>query len=561
MVPSDLMMLEADPPKSRSDPGFYGREYSFKGDAVVENEKIMAVFLSAKQRVVFYVKAPSLGANESSGAEPKAFKVFELARQVGATPSERGNLDILRNAEDELVLRFSFGASPEISAVLGFGKTEIIDVKPQAGMKGVRVSGAFEWGIVPSFIGDDLVFDAAHTNSANTIYLPAENLFVGLLKGEAAELVMTWPKGSQKIRLGLGEGQEGRRSIDFIDFDNAGQSYYLGVLCAPGIWHREPLTPAFLEKDMPIEWKRPFPARWKTQLYEEKLKTTFAFRNSQGEIWRGVPGSYNYPVWFDGDQGIYRLSKKVPPKGESLVYCLEGQGTPASILTPADVLKATLGRPAAEVILDAEGRKLRTHHRRGGEGVHRACTCGCTEAIQAVFEAGEETARKDEIKSDLEDMMYFVHRHVDRINEYRRFSDELLKTLESKKASAPELSEYLQKLIEILNQIPQEYSVQQENMKSFAYADDLVKRTLALTDKQDPNNVKAYMELLKEWRAMGGAQDYVLARCHIIVRSFAQEAGYGCIDKPRAVALAEELRARARQCLRNPDGYEIWADY
>ena len=60
---------------------------------------------------------------------------------------------------------------------------------------------------------------------------------------------------------------------------------------------------------------------------------------------------------------------------------------------------------------------------------------------------------------------------------------------------------------------------------------------------------------------MGGAQDYVLARCHIIVRSFAQQAGYGCMDNLQAVALAEELRRRARQCLRNPDGYEIWADY
>jgi hypothetical protein len=450
MVPSDLMMLEADPPKSRSDPGFYGREYLFKGDAVVENEKIMAVFLSTKGRVVFYAKPPSLGANQpTAAAESRASKVLELTPQAQSTPSGRGNIEVLRNAEDEMILRFSFGGSPEISAVLGFGKTEIIDVKPGAGMKGARVSGAFEWGIVPSFIGDDLVFGAAHTNSANTLYLPAENLFVGLLKGEAAELVMTWPKGSQKIRLGLGEGQEGRRSIDFIDFDNADQSFYLAVLCAPGVWHREPLTPAFLEKDLPIGWKRPFPARWKTQLFEEKLKTTFAFRNSQGEIWRGVPGSYNYPVWFDGDQAIYRLSKKVPPKGESLIYCLEGQGTPASILTPADVLKATLGRSVAEAILDAEGRKLRTHHRRGGEGVHRACTCGCTEAIQAVFEAGEETTRKDEIKGDLEDMMYFVHGMWTGLTSTGGFPMSCSKHSRQKKPPAPELSEYLQKLTEI----------------------------------------------------------------------------------------------------------------
>jgi hypothetical protein len=255
------------------------------------------------------------------------------------------------------------------------------------------------------------------------------------------------------------------------------------------------------------------------------------------------------------------LSKKVQPKGESLIYCVEGQGTPAAILTPVDVFKTTLGRPFTDSILDAEGRKLRTHHRRGGEGVHRACTCGCTEAIQALFEAGQEVARKEDIKSDLEDMMYFVHRHVDRIDEYRHFADGLLKDLQAKQTSGSDLSEYIERLQTILKQIPQEYEVQKENMKSFSYADDLVKRTLALTDQHGPDNLKAYMELLKEWRAMGGAQDYVLARCHNIIRNFAQEAGYGCTDKPQAVALAEELRTRARQCLRNPDGYEIWADY
>jgi hypothetical protein len=558
-----LLLLEADPPKARSDPGYYGREYSFKGDAVVENEKLIAVFLSAKGRIVLYAKGQSALTNGLAPATPAAAdRILELAStQVLSKSSGPRSVDILRNAEDELILRFYFGRSPEVSAVLGFGKTEIIDVKPSAEMKEARITGAFEYGVVPSFIGDDLVFGSVETNSLNALCLPSENMFLGLVKGESAEVVMTWPKGNQQLRLGLGDVQAGQRSFDFVDFDNAGQSFYLAVLSASGIWHRETLTASYLETDVPSSWKKPFPARWKTQLYEEGLKTTFAFRNGQGEIWRGVPGSYNYPVRFDGEQAVYRLSKKVAPKGESVIYFLEGQGTPASILTPEDVLKETLGRSEADAILDLQGRKLRTHHRRGGDGVHRACTCGCTEAIQAIFEAGEETSRKDDIKGDLEDMVYFVHRHVDRINEYRHFADGLLKDLEAKKKSNPELNGYLDKLEEILQQIPQEYGVQQQNMKSFGYADDLVKRTLALTDKQDPNNVKAYMDLLKEWRAMGGAQDYVLARCHMVVRKFAQEAGYACVDNPRAALVAQELRAQARQCLRNPDGYEIWADY
>src|ERR1043165_6619254 len=39
-VPSELFVFEADPPKAASDPGYYGREYSFGGDAIVENRSL-----------------------------------------------------------------------------------------------------------------------------------------------------------------------------------------------------------------------------------------------------------------------------------------------------------------------------------------------------------------------------------------------------------------------------------------------------------------------------------------------------------------------------------------
>jgi hypothetical protein len=60
---------------------------------------------------------------------------------------------------------------------------------------------------------------------------------------------------------------------------------------------------------------------------------------------------------------------------------------------------------------------------------------------------------------------------------------------------------------------------------------------------------------------MGGAQDYVLAQCHTITRKLCQEAGYVCAVQPKTVELAREVRARCRPVLRNPDGYEIWANY
>jgi hypothetical protein len=563
-VPSELFSLEADPPKAASDPGYYGREYSFKGDAVVENRSLTAVFWSAKGRVVIYSKAD---ATSPSGASPGKSslgrKILEfLPLQAKAQPANISRCEILRNAADEVALEVFFPGkgTADVSAVFSFGKTEIVEIKPAEKMKGISLLSSIDYGVAPSFIGDDLIFDPAAYPSGDALFIPAENLFLGLLKGGDDMLVMTWPKGKQQVKLSLTH-EQGKPLIQSIDFDNDGQSIYLTALGAPGIWHREELKPSYLEKDMAIQWKRPFPAKWKTQLSEAGVKTAFAFRESKGQVWRGVPGSYIYPAWFDGDSAFFHLSKKVPPKGESLIYFLEGNDTPVSISTPVDILKATLGRPMSDALLDVAGRKLRTHHRRGGDGVHRACTCGCTEAIQAVFEAGEECAKKEFITAALDDMIFFVECHVKRIEEYERFAGGMIKFLRAKGDSFPDLKPFLENLEQVAQQIPQECSVQKENMKSPEYMSDLTRQTTALTSKKDSNNLKAYMDLLKAWRAMGGAQDYVVAQCHTITRKLFQEAGYGCVNQPKAVEVAKEIQTRCRQALRNPDGYEIWANY
>jgi hypothetical protein len=562
-VPSELFALEADPPKAASDPGYYGREYSFKGDAVVENHNLAAVFWSAKGRVVLYSKADTNG-GASPGSNGFGEKLWEFVPLQSKTRSGKiTRCEVLRNAADEVLIAvtISVNGAADASVVFAFGKNEIVEIKPAEKMNGISLLSPIEYGMVPGFVGDDLIFSPADYPSNTVLSLPAQNVFVGLLNDEANELVMTWPKGKQQLKLNLADDPQGRRVIESLDLDNDGQSIYLAALSAPGIWHREELKPTYLEKDVALTWKKPFAARWKTQLTEAGVRTTFAFREAKGTVWRGVPGSYNYPVWFDGENTFYHLSKKVPPKGESLIYFLEGQGTPLSISTPVDIMKATLGRQMCEPILDAAGQKLRTHHRRGGDGVHRACTCGCTEAIQAVFEKSLEVAKKNDIKEALSDMNFFVECHVERIEEYRRFATDMIQFLRAKQTAAPELKPFLESLEQIVQQIPQEYDVQKENMKSPDHASELTRQTLALTASKSTNNLPAYMDLLKAWRAMGGAQDYVVAQCHMITRKLFQEAGYGCANDPKAVPVAQEVRARCQQVLRNPDGYEIWANY
>ena len=417
---------------------------------------------------------------------------------------------------------------------------------------------------MPDFIGDDLIFDPGQYPSTEWLSIPSENMFLGLLEGEDSVLVVTWPYGIEQVGLTLGSGQPGRDTIEsfnYLNYADEGKSLYLAVLSAAGIWHEEQLKPSYLEKDIAIDWKRPFRAKWTTQLLEAGVRTTFAFKESKEKIWRGVTGHYTYPVWFNGDDAFFRLSKKIPPKGRSIIYCLEGKDTPASITVPVDILKRTLGRQACEGILDFPGRVLRTHHRRGKWGIHRACTCGCTEAIEAVFKAGQEIQRKAYVLGALDDMLYFVRQHVKRIDEYRAFAEDMKEYLVAKGKSPFAPKPYLEKVMAIVEQIPREYERNKENMKTLEYAVALARKTRALTQRKAAGNLSACLELGKQWRAMGGAQDNVIGAYHSITRKLAQEAGYGCVAQLGGVEIAEEIRKRCRQCLRNADGYEIWPGY
>jgi hypothetical protein len=468
----------------------------------------------------------------------------------------------LQNTGQDAVLEVTFsGEGKNLSAVIAFDRIGIVDIKPGGNMKGISLISTIEHGILPNFIGDDLIFSPGDYASTDTLCVPSENLFVGLLAGQNDMLAVTWPEGKQQIKLVAGSKQPEPRFFKSIDFDNDGKSLYLSVLSTPGIWHKEELKPTYLEKDVTIDWKRPFRAKWITQLSEGRVQTTYRFRESKDNLWRGVIGHYTWPVWFSADKASYRLSKKIPPKGQSIIYFLERKATPASILTPVDIIKATLGRQTYDTILDLPGRKLRTHHRRGAKGVRRACTCGCTEAIQAVFDAGEEVQKKEYVEGAVDDMVYFVERHTERIGEYQEFAHDMTEFLNRTRRTAGEVKLFLDRMEAIVQEIPQEYRNKEELIMNLEYTDQLALQTKSLTRKKNPGNLQAYNEISKKWRRMGGAQDDLLAECHRITRKLLQQAGYGCTSSPEAVEIAKQIITRCKKCLRNADGYEIWADY
>lgn len=553
VVPSNLLMLEADPSAAVSDPSYYGREYSFKGDAVVENEYVTAVFRSKKGTVAIY---------STTGSSEK--KVEFLPLQLKGKPAKITQCRILQNTGDEASLEVYFSGGQvkdNFSAVLSFGGKRIVEIKPAENMKGISLLSPIEYGVVPAFIGDDIIFSPKEYPSMTTLHIPSDNLFLGLLKGQNNMLIVTWPKGNQRVRLILDSKEQEPRLIESVDFDNDGKSVYLALLDAPGIWHKEELKPSYLEKDIAVDWKRPFPAKWKTQLTEAGVKTTYNFRESKDKIWRAIVGRYIYPVWFEGQNTFYRLGKKIPPRGESIIYFLERKGAPASVSAPVDIMQQALGRQTCDAILDLPGRKLRSHHRRPNLGLHGVATCACTAAIEVVFKAGQEVEKKDYIIETVDDMVYFVTRHVERLGEYQDFARGMISFLNLKAKSNPDLKPFLDSMETIAQKIPQEYNGQKENIKTLAYTAQLTRQTKTLTEKKSPQNLPAVLALGEKWRRMGGAQDELLGKFHSITRNLFQQAGYACVNQPQALEIAEEIRRRCRMCLRNPDGYEIWPDY
>ncbi len=553
VVPADLLTLELDPSAAISDPAYHGREYSFKGDVVVENEHLTTVFSSKKGCVVIYSRVDS---------SQKKLELIPL--QLKAKPASITFSRILQNTGDNAALEVTFSAretEDNYSAIFSFDKKQIVEIKPAENMKGISLLSPIEYGVVPGFIGDDLIFNPREYPSMNTLHVPSDNLFLGLLKGQNNMLVITWPRGKQLMRLVLENKERKRRLIESVDFDNDGKSIYLTLLDALGIWHKEELKPSYLEKDVAVNWKRPFPAKWKTQLLEAGVKTTYKFRESKDKIWRAITGNYTYPVWFEGENTFYRLGKKIPPKGESIIYFLERKGTPASVSAPVDIMKETLGRQVRDTILDLAGRKLRSHHRRGSLGIRRAATCGCTAAIEVVFKAGQEVEKKEYVAEAVDDMVYFVTRHVERISEYQDFARDMMSFLNLQNKSNPALKPFLNGMGKITQEIPHEYSRQKENIKTLEYVAELARKTKALTQKKNPQNLPTFSGLSEKWRAMGGAQDELIAKFHSITRKLFQEAGYSCVTLPQALEIGQDIRRRCRKCLRNPDGYEIWADY
>ncbi|MGB9594847.1 MAG: hypothetical protein ACPL7B_01090 [Candidatus Poribacteria bacterium] len=518
-----------------------------KGDLAIEDGWTITIFCSELKNVLVYSKS----GRKQAEIKPLLLKdkYIKLMKYL-----------VSRTVNDEIIVEASFfDEKSDFPITFIFGKRQIIELKSAKGTNGISISCPMAYGIVPNFISDDLIFDPKNYASKEMINIPSERLFLGLLDSKDSELFIISPLAYQDIRLIL---DKDKKFFESIEIENEGQSIYLSFLSAPNIWHKEELKPSYLESDVQINWKRPFPAKWITQLYEDNVKTTYTFKATKPKedgFWRAAIGWYTYPVWFEDEKAFIRTSKKVPPKGDAIIYFLERSGTPTSILTPVDIIKATLDPNISESILDPKGRRNRSLTRPNC--AVGTATCEVTDQIKKVIETGKEVENAEYIKGGTEDMIYFLARENERAMEYQNFAKEMLNLLSSMKISKPDQAQFIEKMEGITKELIFAYEHEKENLKDTDYAKKIAEETIALTKQKSPDNLYNFIRLKEEWTGMGGAVDDLNRTLHTITRKLFQEAGYNCTDNPETVRLAEQIRQLTIECLRNPGGYEIWSDY
>jgi len=278
-------------------------------------------------------------------------------------------------------------------------------------------------------------------------------------------------------------------------------------------------------------------------------------------------------VWFDGPTAHVHLGKKIPPTGESLIYCLEGAGGSDAPAAAADILRQTLDPQTLDRILARRDRAIldlaRPRSQLGSADLAQhaargACpvsTCAVTQRIESLFRAGEEQQRRESVEADIQDMVYFLGQHRKRIDQYRAFAQDMMGFLEQQGKDKPTLAPFVRAMQGLVGQIPQEYERLQDVIQDLHYAAELARQTVELAQEKRPGNLQAVLALGRKWRTMGGAQDDLVRVFHTATRQLFQEAGYGCAGLPDGVPVAEEIRRRCRTCLSNPSMYEIWPDY
>ncbi len=447
-----------------------------------------------------------------------------------------------------------FSQDEKLLYAVGLRADGILEIQQQPGRE-LSVQGRMQHVVLPSPVGADLLYGPDLRPSLTTYYLPSTHLVVGLMGQRDCMMVGVFPPGNHRSRISL-DSPKPSRAITGLSIAGAPESFYLTYIERPSLWHEESLRAEYLEKDTPIEWQRPFDAKWIGRFYVEsdRYHFPFYFRHEKAKLWgRYIRGWFHYPFWFDGQKTMVHFEKKFPPKGKLLIYYLEGEKkTPAA--SPVGVMEAALGSQSARGLLDFDGVSQRILLKHGN------AVCAMTQKIEEAVAAHNEEKKRAQIEAFADDVWTFIRLIRERVFEFSDFAGKTKALLADAKKAHPALAGDLKPIENLLVEI-------QERAK-----DELPKATLdevrqwtdrikAVTAEARAENLAKVKKLGGQCRSVAGTQDDLDRELSVLTIRVMEAAAAMGVQSPDHVRLADEIIARCRAVLRRPTWWEPVRQY
>jgi hypothetical protein len=539
-----------------------------KGDAVLSNGRVLAVFRKQDGAIDFYAlskDAAALRARlvlQSAAGEP-------AAKGASAAVVENGRAA----AAIEVAARTSRGA--DLAARFRLKRGEVaLEVQPGMGSGRLRLECPGRFVVLPDFFSDDIVIDAGKIPVAFA-ELPSENFLLHLAgKGEAIAMCV-FENREQDVRVTLsGEGERRVVTGSEIEFGKE-KKLWVALLEAPGIWHSAQVRPGDSKKVTRLDWTMPFAAFWRCDFTRtdeltdswdlllqnerdgEYVKPAWLGRGPERikpdrKRWTTVLGSFPYPCWSDPDRQVYLQPlehKALSLRGPVTIYPFaRTPETPADAFTVVDVARNALGVGPCEYILDQDG------HRAEYKG---RATCSTRDLLTAIYTAGEQKKRRKEVEKALDDVLLFVKHIRGRIAKYLDFCKALRASLAERAKAQPELKDRIADLEKVCQEAESRYAAREAKIRTPEYVAGLnedFRKTLVDYEGADAvDRVKAFAKAVVE---VGDNQDELSGELRWVVRTLRQKAGLLMATEPKMASIAAEVRAKTQEVMRNPAGHE-----
>jgi len=458
--------------------------------------------------------------------------------------------EIIKSTAKEVEIMASFSTDQKtIDGTFLFDDAGTIQVKPTQNFNGISVLSSIKHAVLPGRILDDVLYDPGDYPNAGHLHIPVENLLMGLLDGRDGILVCTIPSGKQQVRLLFEDGKPEERAFRAVEIELDEKSVYLTVLSAPGIWHKQELLDSYLEKEVELPWKRPFPAKWKTHLLERgEVETAYAFQSGKQSFWRAGLGSPTYPAWFEGDKAFLRFSKQFPPVGRALIYPLEGRKD-----TPVEFATRCLGGEEVPSLRRSKGLKRPT-------SVVGCESCDGHDYMTRTFRMGLQNRLKKYLREGLDDFQATTNAYAGRLLEYHNFIESMKVKVKSwREQAVPELQPFMDKMKDDLETLDEEYSQRMGDMTApelLRYQTESIERLKALAEEK---GVEVYPEaafLIEENHLSVVLTEGVAVGAGGQMREWSRQVAYSCVDNADAVKYAVEIRKELRNHLGSGVSFE-----